>query len=34
MTEKEIQIWVKRLILFTLFNSLAIIVLWIHVFGG
>ena len=34
MTEKEIEIWVKRLVLFTIFNSLAIIVLWIRVFGG
>ena len=31
MSEKEIELWVKRLILFTFFNSLAIAVLAYHV---
>ena len=33
MNEKEIELWVKRLILFSALNSLAIIIVWIRVFG-
>ena len=33
MSEKEIELWAKRLILFVFFDSLAIIVLAHRVFG-
>lgn len=34
MTEKEIEPWVKRLILFVFFDSVAIIALACRVYGG
>ena len=34
MSEKEIVLWVKRLILFVFFDSLAIIALSYRVYGG
>ena len=34
MTEKEIELWVKRLMLFVFFDSVAIIALAYRVYGG
>ena len=34
MTEKELELWVKRSILFAVINSVAIIALAYRVYGG